>query len=280
MQEEKWTKVIEPKGNWLDLKLKEVWDYRDLIIIFVRRDIVSIYKQTILGPLWFFLGPLFTVATFTLVFQNIANISTDGIPAPIFYLAGTTLWNYFSACFGGSSSVFLANAGIFGKVYFPRLVAPISQIIANLLKFFIQLLMFAVFWLYYFFRGEISINEYALLLPLLLIIMALMALGIGIIISSLTTKYRDLTYFIGFGLTLLMYATPIIYPASSIPESYQPYLKFNPLSPIIETFRFGFTGGGTFTWEGILFSTAFTIVVLFFGIVLFNKTERTFMDTV
>ena len=280
MQEEKWTKVIEPKGNWLDLKLKEVWDYRDLIIIFVRRDIVSIYKQTILGPLWFFLGPLFTVATFTLVFQNIANISTDGIPAPIFYLAGTTLWNYFSACFGGSSSVFLANAGIFGKVYFPRLVAPISQIIANLLKFFIQLLMFAVFWLYYYFRGEISINEYALLLPLLLIIMALMALGIGIIISSLTTKYRDLTYFIGFGLTLLMYATPIIYPASSIPESYQPYLKFNPLSPIIETFRFGFTGGGTFTWEGILFSTAFTIVVLFFGIVLFNKTERTFMDTV
>ena len=280
MQEEKWTKVIEPKGNWLDLKLKEVWDYRDLIIIFVRRDIVSIYKQTILGPLWFFLGPLFTVATFTLVFQNIANISTDGIPAPIFYLAGTTLWNYFSACFGGSSSVFLANAGIFGKVYFPRLVAPISQIIANLLKFFIQLLMFAVFWLYYYFKGEISINEYALLLPLLLIIMALMALGIGIIISSLTTKYRDLTYFIGFGLTLLMYATPIIYPASSIPESYQPYLKFNPLSPIIETFRFGFTGGGTFTWEGILFSTAFTIVVLFFGIVLFNKTERTFMDTV
>jgi lipopolysaccharide transport system permease protein len=280
MQEEKWTKVIEPKGNWLDLKLKEVWDYRDLIIIFVRRDIVSIYKQTILGPLWFFLGPLFTVATFTLVFQNIANISTDGVPAPIFYLAGTTLWNYFSACFGGSSSVFLANAGIFGKVYFPRLVAPISQIIANLLKFFIQLLLFAVFWLYYFFRGEISINEYALLLPLLLLIMALMALGIGIIISSLTTKYRDLTYFIGFGLTLLMYATPIIYPASSIPESYQPYLKFNPLSPIIETFRFGFTGGGTFTWEGILFSTAFTIVVLFFGIVLFNKTERTFMDTV
>ena len=280
MQEEKWSKVIEPKGNWLDLKLKEVWDYRDLIIIFVRRDIVSIYKQTILGPLWFFLGPLFTVATFTLVFQNIANISTDGIPAPIFYLAGTTLWNYFSACFGGSSSVFLANAGIFGKVYFPRLVAPISQIIANLLKFFIQLLMFAVFWLYYYFRGEISINEYALLLPLLLLIMALMALGIGIIISSLTTKYRDLTYFIGFGLTLLMYATPIIYPASSIPESYQPYLKFNPLSPIIETFRFGFTGGGTFTWEGILFSTAFTIVVLFFGIVLFNKTERTFMDTV
>jgi lipopolysaccharide transport system permease protein len=280
MQEEKWTKVIEPKGNWLDLKLKEVWDYRDLIIIFVRRDIVSIYKQTILGPLWFFLGPLFTVATFTLVFQNIANISTDGVPAPIFYLAGTTLWNYFSACFGGSSSVFLANAGIFGKVYFPRLVAPISQIIANLLKFFIQLLMFAVFWLYYFFRGEISINEYALLLPLLLLIMALMALGVGIIISSLTTKYRDLTYFIGFGLTLLMYATPIIYPASSIPESYQPYLKFNPLSPIIETFRFGFTGGGTFTWEGILFSTAFTIVVLFFGIVLFNKTERTFMDTV
>lgn len=279
-EEEDWSRIIEPKASWFDLKLKELWEYRDLILIFVRRDIVSIYKQTILGPLWFFLGPLFTVFTYTFVFKNIANIPTDGIPAPIFYLAGTTLWNYFQACFGGSSAVFVSNARIFGKVYFPRLVAPISQIIANLLKLFIQLLMFSAFWVYYFSRGEVSINRYALLLPVLLVLMALMALGIGIIISSLTTKYRDLNYFIGVGMTLLMYATPVIYPASAIPEKYQAVLQFNPVAPIIETFRFGYTGGGTFSWGSLMYCCVFTLTVLLVGLVLFNRTERTFMDTV
>lgn len=275
-----WSKVIQPKSSLLDLKLKEVWEYRDLIMIFVRRDIVAVYKQTVLGPLWFFLGPLFTVVTFTFVFRNIANISTENIPAPIFYLAGTTLWNYFSASFTGTSNIFVANASIFGKVYFPRLVAPISQIISNLLKFFIQLLMFFIFWVYYYLNGQISINIYALLFPVLVILMALMSLGIGIIISSMTTKYRDLQNFIGFGLTLLMYATPVIYPISAIPEAYQPFIQFNPLSPIIETFRYGFTGAGTFSWGALAYCSGFTAVVLLIGLVMFNQTERTFMDTV
>jgi lipopolysaccharide transport system permease protein len=277
---ETWTEVIQPKKSVFQLNLSEIWNYRDLIWIFVRRDIVSVYKQTVLGPLWFFLGPIFTVFTFVFVFNQIANISTDNIPAPLFYLAGTTLWNYFQACITGTSSTFISNANIFGKVYFPRLVSPISMVISNLLKFGIQLLMFLCFWFYYLAQGTIHPNAYIALLPLLVLLMGGMALGVGIIISSLTTKYRDLSYFIGFGITLIMYATPVIYPVSAIPEMYKPFVIYNPIAPIIETFRYGFTGSGYFSWNGLIYSSVFTVVVLLIGTVLFNKIERTFMDTV
>lgn len=275
-----WSQIIEPKSTLLKLNLKEVWEYRDLILIFVKRDLVSIYKQTIFGPLWFFLGPLFTVITYTFVFNTIAHISTDGIPAPLFYLAGTTLWNYFQACFGGTSSTFTSNAAIFGKVYFPRLVSPISLIISNLLKFSIQLLMFLIFWGYYFYNGEIAPNKHLLLLPLLIILMGGIAFGTGLITTALTTKYRDLAYFISFGITLLMYASPIIYPLSAIPELYKPLIIYNPIAPILETFRYGFTGSGTFSWNTLLYSSVFTVIISFIGIILFNKVEKTFMDTV
>ena len=276
----KWSLVIKPKQKWLDINLKEVWAYKDLIFIFVKRDLVSMNKQTILGPLWFFLAPLFTVFIYTFVFNNIAKISTDGIPAPLFYLAGTTLWNYFQMCFLGTTSTFTTNASLFGKVYFPRLVSPISTVISNLLKFFIQLVLFLCMWGYYFSKGEIEPNKTLLLLPFLILLLAGISLGLGLIISSLTTKYRDLTYFISFGITLLMYVTPVIYPLSSIPVKFKFFIEYNPISPIIEAFRYGFTGRGIFNLFDLGFSFLVMVVVLLIGIILFNKTERTFMDTV
>jgi lipopolysaccharide transport system permease protein len=277
---ETWTEVISPKRSMLDLNLKEVWRYRDLIMLFVRRDFVSQYKQTILGPLWFFIGPIFTVFSFTFVFSEIGNIPTDGVPGPLFYLAGTTLWNYFQSCFNGTATTFVSNAAIFGKVYFPRLVAPISVVISNLFKFFLQMLMFMVFWGYYYANGKTTMNEYVLLFPVLVILMAAIGLGMGIIFSSLTTKYRDLNFFIGFGVTLLMYMTPIIYPVSAIPEMYKQYLFINPITPVIEAFRYGFTGSGTLSWMGLAYSSIFAIVTMLLGTIIFNQTEKTFMDTV
>ena len=280
MSFQNWTEIISPKRSLLDFNLRELWRYRDLIVLFVRRDFVAQYKQTILGPLWFFLGPLFTIFSFTFVFSEIANISTDGLPGPLFYLAGTTLWNYFQNCFNGTANTFVNNAGIFGKVYFPRLVAPISVVISNLFKFFLQMAMFMVFWIYYFLHGQVTLRAEALLFPVLVLLMAAIGLGLGIIFSSLTTKYRDLNYFISFGVTLLMYITPIIYPISAIPELYKPYLVLNPIAPIIEAFRYGFTGAGTFSWEGLGYSGLFAGFLLFLGTILFNQTEKTFMDTV
>ncbi len=280
----KWSLVIKPKQKWLDINLREVWAYKDLIFIFVKRDLVSMNKQTILGPLWFFLAPLFTVFTYTFVFSGIAQISTDGIPAPLFYLAGTTLWGYFQACFMATTSTFTANASLFGKVYFPRLVTPIATVISSLLKFFIQLGLFFCLWGYYFYKGNIQPNSFAFLLPILILLLAGISLGMGIIISSLTTKYRDLTYFISFGITLLMYVTPVIYPLSIIKEKYAfayHVLEYNPISPIIEAFRKGFMGKGCFeSMYELGYSFSFMLLVLFVGIILFNKTERTFMDTV
>lgn len=280
MSNKEWSHIIQPKTKWLDINLKEIWEYRDLIFIFVKRDLVSMNKQTILGPLWFFLAPLFTVFIYTFVFSNIANISTDGIPAPLFYLAGTTLWNYFQMCFLGTTSTFTTNASLFGKVYFPRLVSPISTVISNLLKFFIQLGLFLCMWAYYFSKGEITPNKTLLILPLLILLLAGISLGLGIIISSLTTKYRDLTYFISFGITLLMYVTPVIYPLSSIPVKFKFFIEYNPIAPIIEAFRFGFTGKGIFSLFDLGYSFLVMLVVLLVGIILFNRTERTFMDTV
>ena len=280
MRKDNWTQSIQPKNKLLTINLKEIWNYKDLIWIFVKRDIISANKQTILGPLWFFLAPLFTVFVYTFVFNNIAGISTDDVPAPLFYLAGTTVWNYFQACFLATSTTFTTNASLFGKVYFPRMVSPISTVISNLLKFFIQLGLFICLWGYYFFKGEVVGNSTVLLFPLYVALIAGISLGLGIIISSLTTKYRDLTYFISFGVTLLMYITPVIYPLSSIPAQFKFFIEYNPIAPIIEAFRYGFTNHGQFNLGDLGYSAVCMFVLLFVGIILFNKTEKTFMDTV
>jgi lipopolysaccharide transport system permease protein len=280
ISDNQWTEIIKPKGKWFDLKLKEVWDYRDLISIFVRRDVISSYKQTILGPIWFFLGPLLTVVLYTFVFGSIANIPTDGIPAPLFYLAGTTLWNYFANCFSGASSTFSSNSNLFGKVYFPRLVAPLSMVISNLLRTLIQFIMFMAFWVYYYAQGKVDFSWHMLWFPYLIVLMALLALGIGIAISAFTTKYRDLNNFIPIGVNILMYASPVIYPTSLVPTKFQAFLWYNPLQHIIDCFRYAFTGGGHLDLGGLFYSTLFTLIALFVGIMLFNRTERTFMDTV
>ena len=275
-----WTSKIYPRNKLLSFNLNEIWNYKDLIWIFVKRDIISANKQTILGPLWFFLAPLFTVFVYTFVFNNIAGISTDGVPAPLFYLAGTTVWNYFQSCFLATSTTFTTNASLFGKVYFPRMVSPISTVISNLLKFFIQLGLFLCLWAYYFYKGEVVGNSTVVLFPIYVSIIAGISLGLGIIISSLTTKYRDLTYFISFGVTLLMYITPVIYPLSSIPVKFKFFIEFNPITPVIEAFRYGFTNHGEFNLNDLIYSSICMVVLLFVGIILFNKTEKTFMDAV
>ncbi|GMV78093.1 MAG: transport permease protein [Chitinophagaceae bacterium] len=276
-----WTEEITPKTSLLDLNLKEVWHYRDLMFMFVKRDFVTFYKQTILGPLWFFVQPLLTTIMYVIVFGNIAKISTDGLPMMVFYLCGITFWNYFSECFTKTASVFKDNASIFGKVYFPRLVMPLSIVVSNLIKLSIQFFLFIVVLLWYKFQGaNVHPNMYILLTPYLIILMAIIALGAGMIISSLTTKYKDLIFLITFGIQLLMYATPVIYPLSTIPAKYAFIIKANPLSAVIETLRFAFTGSGTFSWMQLGYSSVFAFVLLAIGAIIFNKVEKTFMDTV
>lgn len=276
-----WTEVIEPRTHFLDLRLKDVWRYRDLLMLFVRRDFVATYKQTILGPIWFFLQPILTTLTFTLIFGKIAGISTDGLPMILFYLSGVTLWNYFSECLNRTATILKDNAQIFGKVYFPRLVMPLSVIVSNLVKLSIQFLLFICFWVYFLFASDnIHPNSLMLLLPLLIIIIGGLGLGFGLIITALTTKYRDLVFLLTFGVQLLMYATPVIYPLSTISEKYKWLIKLNPMTSVIETFRYAFLGSGSFTWGGILYSLLVTVAVLFFGAIVFNKVERSFMDTV
>lgn len=277
-----WTEIIEPQKSLFDWKLKEVWSYRDLLRMFVRRDFVAGYKQTILGPFWLFIQPLFTTITFTIVFGNFAGISSDGQPRIVFYLAGLTLWNYFSTCFTASSSVFNTNSGIFGKVYFPRLIMPLTIIVSNLIRFGIQLLLFLLIYCYFIMSGNQTIqpNGLIILTPLLIILMAGISLGAGLIFSSLTTKYKDLTFLLTFGIQLMMYATPVIYPLSSIPVKYKEYVLANPLTSIIETFRYAYLGTGTFSWPALGYSTIFMLVLLLVGITIFNKVERSFMDTI
>ena len=277
-----WTEIIEPKTSLLDWRLKEVWSYRDLLRMFVRRDFVTNYKQTILGPLWFFIQPIFTAITFTIVFGNFAGISTDGQPRIVFYMAGLTLWNYFSECFNNASSVFTKNANIFGKVYFPRLIMPLTIVVSNLIKFGIQFLLFLCIYFYFIWNGSGTIqpNVFILLTPFLLFLMAGISLGAGMIFSSLTTKYKDLTFLLTFGIQLLMYATPVIYPLASIPEKYKFYVLLNPLTSVIETFRYAYLGTGTFSWFDLGYSAIFMLVLLLLGIMIFNRVERSFMDTV
>jgi lipopolysaccharide transport system permease protein len=278
---ENWDLIITPRKKWYDLQLGDVWRYRDLIALFVRRDFVSLYKQTILGPLWFLIQPLLTSVVFTVIFGNIAQLPTDGLPQLLFYMSGTVLWGYFSSCLTSTSTTFISNAHLFGKVYFPRLVMPISTVISNLITFSIQFLFFMVFYLYFFLRGsDVSLNVWAFSLPLLIFLMAGLGLGFGIIISSMTTKYRDLTYLVSFGVSLWMYATPVIYPVSSIPEKWRWVATINPVTPIIETFRMGFLGAGDASWLGLAYSAGFMLVVMFIGVVIFNRVERTFIDTV
>lgn len=279
--DEHWDTVITPQKSLFDLKLGEVWRYRDLLTLFVRRDFVAQYKQTILGPLWHFVQPVLTTLMFTVVFGKLAGIPTDGVPPMLFYLAGLTNWNYFSACLTGTANTFVGNQGIFGKVYFPRLVTPLSIVASNMIKYGIQLLLFAGFYIYFLIQGtQIQPNAYILLFPILIVLLAGMGLGFGLIITSMTTKYRDLTVLLGFGVQLMMYATPVIYPLSQVPERYQLYAVLNPMTSVIETFKYGFLGQGTFSWGHLGYSAAFTVVLLLVGVVVFNKTERNFMDTV
>lgn len=276
-----WDLTIEPQQSIFHLNLKDVWRYRDLLVMFVKRDFISVYKQTILGPLWFFIQPLLTTITFTFVFGNLAGMSTDGLPQPLFYMAGITAWNYFSDCLNKTSTVFSTNAGIFGKVYFPRLIMPLSIVTSNLIRFLVQMLMFVILIGYYYLNGTVLQPTIALLLfPLLVIMMALQGLGLGMIISSLTTKYRDLQYLIQFGVTLLMYGTTVIYPLSAAPIAYRKYIELNPMTSIIETFRLGFLGQGSVSIWSLVYSFIITMLLLFIGILIFNKTERTFIDTV
>lgn len=276
-----WTLVIKPQRNLFDLRLGELWRYRDLVMLFVRRDFVSVYKQTILGPLWYLIQPLLTTITFTVIFGNIAKLPTDGLPQFLFYMSGTVVWTYFATCLTKTSDTFNNNAQLFGKVYFPRLAVPVSILISNLITFGIQFLFFLGFMLFFVLGGaSIYPNAWILFTPVLLLIMAGLGLGLGIIISSLTTKYRDLRFLVQFGVQLLMYATPVIYPASTIPESYRWVIQLNPMTPIVETFRFAFLGAGTVNLPALLYSAGFMVVAVIIGAIIFNRVEATFMDTI
>lgn len=281
MQGENWTTIIKPKTGWFDINLKELVQYKDLIVMFVKRDFKTMYKQTILGPLWIIINPLMTTLMYTIVFGNIANIPTDGMPQIVFYMLGTTVWTYFSSCLTKTSSTFTGNAAIFGKVYFPRLVTPISTVISGLINFGVQFLMFLGFMAYFMIKGSpIEPNLWILITPLLLVQLAALALGFGIIISSMTTKYRDLAVLVTFGVQLWMYATPVVYPASQIGGKLKTLMMLNPVSPIVESFRYAFLGSGSIPWNYLGISVVTTLVVLFAGVVLFSRVEKTFMDTV
>lgn len=272
---------IVPSASLLDVKLKETFEYRDLLWLFVRRDFISFYKQTVLGPAWFFIQPIFTVLMYSLIFGGVAKISTDGLPKPLFYLAGVITWNYFSDCMIKTSTVFRDNAYIFGKVYFPRLIMPLSIIFSNLVRFGVQLLLFLLVMLYYALTTQpLHVTVYILLFPFLIMLMASLGLGLGMIVSALTTKYRDLAFLITFGVPLLMYSTTVVYPLSAIPQKYLSFVKFNPMTPIVETVRLGFMGAGTFSWTMLAYTTVVTITILFIGIIVFNKTQKSFIDTV
>lgn len=285
-EHEHWDLVVEPHASLFQLNLKDVWNYRDLLWLLVRRDFVSFYKQTILGPLWFFIQPLFTTLIYTFVFGGLASLPVDGLPRPLFYMAGITSWNYFSDCITKTSTVFKDNANVFGKVYFPRLIMPLSLVVSNLIRFAVQMILFLITmaW-FYWVKGETSFHftSFILLFPYIVLLMALLGLGLGMIVSALTTRYRDLAFLVVFGVQLMMYATTVIYPLSTVLTKFPKYgwiITYNPMSPIIETFRLGFLGKGTFSWELMGYTSAITFLVLFMGIFIFNKVERNFVDTV
>ena len=279
-QNEDWLFEITPKNSFFSLPLKEVWQYRDLLFLFVKRDIVTVYKQTVLGPLWYLIQPLFTSITFTIIFNSVAGIETGVVPPFLFNMAGITVWNYFTACLNGTSDTFRANAAIFGKVYFPRLVMPITIVISNLMRFGVQFLLFLVVFFYYWYKGEVTPNWWVLFTPIFILMMSLFALGVGMIFSSLTTKYRDLSMLLTFGISLYMYATPVIYPTSMLSAKIQPYAKYNPLTGIFEGFKYAWMGVGEFNPIMLVYSTIIILILLAIGTVIFNKVEKGFMDMV
>jgi lipopolysaccharide transport system permease protein len=283
MSDTKYTLVIQPKDKLLDLNLKEVWRYRDLLFLFVRRDFVAVYKQTIFGPLWFFIQPILTTIMFMVVFGGIAKMSTDGLPQAVFYLAGIVSWNYFADALKATSETFTANATIFGKVYFPRVITPLSIVTSKLLTFGVQFLLFLLVFFYYIFFTDANLNPNItiLLVPVLVIMTAGLALGLGLVITALTTKYRDFRFLVGFAIQLAMYATPIIYPLSEITDDrIKMAVQANPMSSIIETFRYAFTGTGNFSWTSLGYSFGIMVVLMMVGTIIFNKVQKTFMDTV
>jgi lipopolysaccharide transport system permease protein len=282
--EQDWDIEITAENRVLTLGLKDVWHYRDLLVLLVRRDFVSFYKQTVLGPIWFFVQPVATILIYTVVFGTLAGIPVDGIPKPLFYLAGTIIWNYFADCITKTSTVFKDNAAMLGKVYFPRLIMPLSIVASNLIRFGVQFLLFIVLMIGYAISGsDFAPNAYLLLLPVLILLVAALGLGMGMLISAVTTKYRDLAFVVSFGVPLLMYTTTVIYPLSAVIHKYPAYswlIKFNPITAIIETMRYGFFGKGTFSWGLLGYSSVVTAVILLLGMVVFNKVEKSFVDTV
>ncbi len=281
---EPWDLVLETKSKWYSLDLGQLFRFKDLLLLFVRRDFISVYKQTILGPLWFFIQPIITALTFSVIFGTLAGISTDGLPQLPFYMCGITLWNYFSDTLLKTSDTFTANAGIFGKVYFPRLIVPLSVVLSNLIKFGVQFLLFLCVWIYYLAKGSsIHPNSTLFLVPFLILLMGFLGLSFGIIISSMTTKYRDLKFIVSFGVQLLMYASPIVFPLSLVSEKYPQFKIFvlaNPITSIVEALKYGFFGVGEFNWMYLLYSLVFTILLFLVGMIVFNKVEKSFMDTV
>jgi len=279
-----WLFEIKPKNKFFSLNLKEVWQYRDLLFLFVKRDVITVYKQTVLGPLWYLIQPLFTAITFTIIFNNVAGINTGAVPPFLFNLAGITVWNYFTSCLNGTSNTFASNAGIFGKVYFPRIITPLSVVISNLIKFGIQFLIFIAFYLFYYFQGaDLSLNSLVLLFPLLIIMMGILGLGLGMLISSMVTKYRDFGYLVGFGVQLLMYLSAVMYPMELIKAKLPGYgwiVEYNPLAYIIESARYMLLNVGQISLLGLTYTLAVTITVFFVGLLVFNKTEKSFIDTV
>ncbi len=279
-----WDHNISAKRGYLDINFRELWHYRDLLMLFVKKDVITVYKQTVLGPIWYVLQPIMTTVVFVVVFGNIARIDTGQVPGILFYLGGLAMWNYFSETLSLTAKTFTDNANIFGKVYFPRLILPLSKVISGIIKFLVQFGLFLIVWIYYYaIAGKVAPNIYVLLVPVLLLIMAMMSLGFGLLVTSMTTKYRDLAMLVSFGVQLLMYATPVIYPMSSLDgrPKLQLLMKLNPLSSLFETFKYGFfSKGGSFEPMWFTYSVVFTLVLFFAGIVVFNKAEKQFIDTV
>ena len=280
-KEKEWTYVIRPKRSWFEINLREVWQYRDLLRMYVRRDFIVSYKQTVLGPLWYFIQPIFSIMMFTFVFSGLAGLSTAGVPAPLFYMAGVMLWSFFSDLFGGCSNIFTANANVFGKVYFPRLIVPLANGTMSLFKFSIHLVLFVILYLWYLGTGSsLSINWTLILFPVLILMLGLFAMTGGLIISSLTYKYHDLNVVITFMIGLFMYATPVVYPVESLPAKYKFWIEMNPLTPIFETFKYGTMGCGAPDWGGLVYSLCFLIVLSVISVVWFSRVERYFTDSV
>jgi lipopolysaccharide transport system permease protein len=278
--DEDWDIEIEGSISLFDLNFKDVWYYRDLLFLFVKRDFISFYKQTILGPIWFFIQPLFTTIIYTFIFSSLAHISTDGLPQPLFYLAGITAWNYFADCITKTSTVFRDNANIFGKVYFPRLILPLSIVFSNLVRFGVQMILFLAMMVYYWHNSTLSPNWALLMFPVLVLMMALLGLGLGLIVTAMTTKYRDLAFLVTFGVQLMMYTTTVVYPLSTAPVKFRHIIELNPMTGIIEAFRYSFLGKGEFSAWSIGYSAIVTVAVLILGIIIFDMTEKTFVDTV